>query len=99
MCGKQCTRPQLVVQMLYHRPCDCQAIIGTCSTTNLVQNNQAMLRGMMQDGRSLFHLHHKRTLARGDIVLRTNTRKDAIYQTNTSFTRWHKAAELGQEGN
>src|SRR6266852_202203 len=94
MGGKERPGCRHVVQMLDNCSRNRQPIVSTCTSTDFIQDNQAMSRGMIQDGGSFFHLDHKRTFAGGDIIFRADTRKNAIYQPNAGTTRGHKTADL-----
>src|SRR5437588_5874990 len=74
-----------------------EAIIGTGASTNFIQDNQTMPGSMVDDGGGLFHFHHEGAFPRGDIILGTYARKNAIDQAQASAAGRHKTADLGQE--
>src|SRR5207244_12406439 len=74
-----------------------EAIIGTGASTNLIQDNQTWPGSMVDDGSALFHFHHEGAFPRGDIILGTYARKNAIDQTQANAASRHKTADLRQE--
>src|SRR5579859_5802768 len=69
----------VVVQILDNGPRDGQSIVGARAASDLVENDEAARRGVMQNVRRLDHLHHEGALARGEVVLGANACEDAIH--------------------
>ena len=53
------------LDIFHHGPGDSHAVISTGTPSHLVQNNQALGRGVFQNLGYLVHLHHEGALARG----------------------------------
>ena len=98
MRGEKGTGLCLVVQVLDDGPRNSQPIVCTGTAPDLVEDDETVACGVVQDHGRLFHLDHKRAFARGDVVFSPNTCKDAIHQANTSLLRRHEAADLGEQG-
>ena len=66
---KQCLRTKelRVADVLYDRPGDGQAIEGTRTAADLIEDKKTVLCGVSQDIRHLRHLNHKRTLSGSQI--------------------------------
>ena len=71
-----------MVDPLKHGPRYTDAVVSARAPTNLIQNNKALLAGIVQDVRRLRHLDHKGTLPAVQFVARSNTCEDAICETN-----------------
>src|SRR5215467_7914805 len=99
VCCEECARSCCRVEVLDDGSRYRQAIVGTCSPTNLIQDDQAVSRRVMQDRRRLLHLDHEGAFARRDIILGPDPGKDAVHQSNMRAPCWYEAADLGQQGN
>ena len=84
----------MIVNVLDHGPRDRQPVVGAGAAPDLVQHDQAAVRGVMQDVGRLDHLDHEGGLARRDFVLRADARKDAIHQAERGRVRRHERADL-----
>lgn len=60
----------------------------------LVEDHQAVRRGIVQDGARLRELHHERALVREDVVARADPREDPIRGRQAAPFRRHEAANL-----
>src|SRR5579885_773250 len=98
MGGKERSRHRLIMQMFNDGARYRQSIVGAGAAPDLVEDDQTMPRGEMQDSRRLFHLDHEGALARSNIVFRSHTRKNAIYQTDARPASRDEAADLRQQG-
>ncbi len=88
----------VVVQVLGDGPGKAHPVVGRGSAPDLVQDNEAPLRGGVQDARRLGHLDHERGLSARQPVLRPNPREDAVYHPERRAFRRDVGAGLGQEG-
>ena len=99
--GKQRLGPQKsrVADVLHHCPGNGQAVEGAGASANLVQNEQAVGRGVAQNVSHLGHLHHERTLAGRQVVGRTYPGKDPVHNADLGFLGRDKAADLCHKHN
>src|SRR5262244_4332266 len=67
-----------LVELLRHGPRDGEPIEGGGAAPDLVEEDQAALRGVVEDARRLYHLHEEGALAARQIVLRAHTGEDAV---------------------
>ena len=96
---KQCLRTKelRVADVLYDRPGDGQAIEGTRTAADLIEDKKTVLCGVSQDIRHLCHLNHKRTLAGSQVIGGADSRKDPVADSNVSLVRRDKASDLCHE--
>ena len=78
MGGEDGFRPNPLVEVLRHRPCDGHPVVGRGSPTDLVQEDQARFRGAVDDGGRLVHLHHEGGLTPGQGVGGPDPREDPV---------------------
>ena len=71
---------RVVVQVFDDGAGDGQAVVGAGAAPDLVQDDQAARRGVVQDVRRLDHLDHEGALAGGEVVLRADAGEDAVHQ-------------------
>ncbi len=76
--GEQGAAPVDVVQMFERRPGDRQAIEGRRAATDLVEDDEAPRRRLVQDGRGLDHLDHEGRAAARQIVGGADAAEQAI---------------------
>src|SRR5712691_9650710 len=77
-----CATAFVIVQVFDNGTSDGKPIIGAGATPNLVKDDQAARRGVVQDVSRLDHLDHKGALPRCQVVLCADARKNAVYQSN-----------------
>ena len=94
MGGEECAGCRNIVQVFDNCPRNSQAIVGARAPADFIQDNEAMPRGMVQDGSGFLHLHHERAFAGRNVIFSANARKNAIYHPNARTPGRHKAADL-----
>ncbi len=96
MRGKKGERFQLwmAVQILDDRPCNRKPIIGAGTAPDLVQNQQAARRGIIQYVSGLEHFHHEGRLPLVNGILSANARENTVNQPNFSLVSRYKTADL-----
>ena len=87
----------MVVQVLGDGPGQRDAVVGAGAAADLVEDDQAARRGVVEDVGRLGHLHHERALPPAQFVAGADAREDAIGQADASPAGRHEAAHLGQE--
>ena len=99
MSGKEGASLRLLVlmQIFHDSPGDGNAIVGGCSTTQLIEKYQRAGRHIVQNVGSLRHLHHKGRFTQRDVVAGSHTGEDLIYQTYPCTLGRNKAAHLSQQ--
>ena len=96
--GEQRARAALLPgDVLHRRPGDGQAVEGGGAAAHLVQNQQALGRGELQDGRHLAHLNHEGGLAAVEVVRRADAGEDAVGQRHIRALRGHEGADVGHQ--
>ena len=73
------------------------AVVGAGAAADLVEDDQAARRRVVQDVRRLHHLDHERALARGQVVLRADAGEDAVDQADARRLRRDEGADLRQQ--
>ena len=92
--GKQGTRSRHVMQVFNDGPCNRYTIMSARASTNFIKDNQAVFCRMKEYRCRFFHLDHEGTFTRCDVILGTNTGKNAIDQPDTRAACRHKTADL-----
>ncbi|OQB00693.1 MAG: hypothetical protein BWY25_01690 [Chloroflexi bacterium ADurb.Bin222] len=94
--GEQGARPALrvIVKIFYHSPRNCHPVIGARAAPDLVQNQQALRCGVIENRGRFHHLHHECGLSRRQLVGGTDAREDAIRYADLRRVRRHKTADL-----
>src|SRR5579859_1963345 len=94
MSCKERTRACDIVQVFDDGARDGESIIGAGSPADFIQDNQAMLCRVMEDGGRFFHFHHKGAFPRSDIIFGAHTRKNAIDKTEARAASRHETTDL-----
>ena len=84
----------LVRDVFHHCTGDGHAVKGRGAAADLIEHNQALRRGMVQNIRHLTHLHHKGRLTGSEIVRCADAGKDAVGHADACTFCRHKAAHL-----
>ena len=84
-------------QVLGHRPGDAQPVEGGGAAAHLVEHDQALRGGVVQDVRRLLHLDHEGRLPARDVVGRADAREDAVDQAELGLPGRHERAALRQQ--
>ena len=90
---------RLLVQMFCDGPCDADAVVRACATSDFIEQHQRPRRQPVEDGRRFIHLHHEGRLAAADVVGGTHTGEDAVQQPELGLFGRHKRPGLTQERN
>jgi len=80
MRGKQCARPDAIVQVLDDAPRQAQAVKRARAPANLIENNKTARRGVVQDVGRLAHLDHEGGLPARKVVARADAGEDSVHQ-------------------
>ena len=96
MGGKERLGPQLfaVGNIFDHRPCNAHAIVSGGSPPDLIENEQALFGGFLQDIRHLAHFHHEGRLTCGEIIRRTYSCENLVDHRYFCIVCRHKTAYL-----
>ncbi len=94
--GEDRLRPCTVVrrQVFGYGPRQAQAIERGGAATDFVEDDEAAVRGRVQNGGRLLHLDHERRLAACDVVGRADARKDAVHDRELRALRRHERPGL-----
>ena len=85
--------------VFHHGAGNAHAVKGGGSAADLVQNHQTFRGGVLQDLRNLGHLHHKRGLARRQIIGGANPGENGVHHAHFAGFCRHKAADLRHQRN
>ncbi len=99
MGGEQGLGPylSLVADELQHRLGNGHAVKGGGAAADLIEDDEALLRRVFQDGGHLVHFHHEGGLAGGEVVGGAHPGKDAVADGDPGAGGRHEAAGLGHE--
>ncbi len=86
-----------LVQFLADGPGDGESIEGRGAAADLVQQDEAPRRGVVQDAGGLDHLDEEGALAARQVVLRADAGQDAVDETDPGAPRRHERAHLGED--
>ena len=84
--------------MFHDCPGDGNAVVGGCTSSQLVEKHERARRDVVHDAGGFVHFDHERTFAGGDVVRGTDTRENLIDQTDAGRGCGHKGAHLRHEG-
>ena len=79
---------------LHDSTCNTHTVKSTCTTSNLIQNNQTVFSCVSENLCNFIHFYHECTLTSRQIVTGTDTGKNLIYRANSCLTCGNKAAHL-----
>ena len=86
-----------LVQGLGRGPGDGQTVIGGGAAPDLVQNDEAVRRGLGQDGGGLDHLHHEGGAAARQVVAGADATEQTVHHAQPHGPSGHEGAGLGQD--
>src|SRR5512142_2744034 len=87
----------MVMNVFDHSPSDREPVVGGCTATDLIQDEERARGGVMQNVCGFDHLHHEGGLPRVDLILGANAGEDAIYQPNLRRIGRDEGADLRHE--
>src|ERR1041385_1733985 len=96
MSCKKCFRfvLRMIVQVFCNSPRNGNAVIGTSAAANLVQQNQATVRQVMQDACRFIHLHHKSRFAERNIIRAAYGRENFSSGDSTFMVEMNETASI-----
>ena len=97
MRGEQRARTVLLVQMFDRRPGDGEAVEGRGAAADLVENDEAPLRRLIEDRRRLHHLDHEGRAPARQIVGGADAAEQAIDDADMRALRRHERAHLRED--
>ena len=97
MGGEQGPAADVVVQVLGDRPGERDAVERARAPADLVEDDQAARRGVVEDVGRLGHLDHERALAPAQLVGRADAGEEAVDDADPGPLGRDEAADLGQD--
>ena len=91
-------QPTRVVQVLGDGPGDGEAVIGGRAAADLVEDDQRVVGGVVEDVGGLAHLDHEGGLAAREVVAGADAGEDAIDEADARLAGGDAAADLRHEG-
>ena len=92
-------RAGVVVEILHHTPRNGDAVVGTRTPANLVQQHKAAVGDIVENGGTFEHLDHKGTLALRDVVAGTHAGENLIDNADVGTLGGDKRANLSHQHN
>ena len=86
-----------VVEELRDRPGDAQPVEGARAPADLVEEDEASRRRVVEDVGGLVHLDEKGAFASGQVVGGADAREDAVHDADPRGPRWDEGTDLGHE--
>lgn len=86
-----------VIQVMQASKAYRDTVLWRGTPANLIHDHEGPVRGLVQDGRSLKHLHHKCRLILEEIIRRANSREDLVNKAYLSMIGRHERANLGED--
>ena len=74
-----------------------QAVVGAGAAPDLVHEDEALVRGIVEDVGRFGHLHHERRAAAGQVVAGADAREDAVDRSEHGALGRHEAAHVRQQ--
>ena len=97
MGGEQRLGLQLPGAVLQHRPGNGHSVECRRTPADLIQNEQAVLRGAAKQLRHLGHLHHEGRLSRRQVVAGADAGENAVHHADVRPLGGDKAPHLGHQ--
>ena len=95
--GKEGLGPNLVMDMLDNGLGQSHPVIGGCSSTQLVKEDEGILAGQTDCLIGLHHLYHKGRLATNQVIRCPDAGKDGIENWQFSPVSWNVGTHLGHD--
>src|SRR6267142_1273961 len=97
MRGEERPGARVLLKMLDDGPSDGEAIKGGGAAANLVEEDEARRRGVIENGGDFAHFDEKGRTAAREIVASPDAREDAIRDGQLGLPRGNKGTHLGHE--
>ena len=99
--GKQCTGLcfGMFMQILHDGPGNTDTIVSGSTSSQLIEEHQRLRRNVVQDVRSLGHLHHKRRFSQRNVIRGPYPCEYLVNQTDSRAFCRYEATNLGQQHN
>jgi hypothetical protein len=86
-----------IVQVFQYSPGDGEPVLGGGAPSDFVEDHEAALGGLAENGGRFHHLDHEGALPTRQIVVRTDTTEDAIDESDAGACRGDEGTDLRQE--
>ncbi len=97
VCRKECLCTDMRDDILDDGSGESDTVIGRCATTKLIEDDEALRCRIVDDVCYFDHLGHKCRLPLRDHIATTDSREDAIDETDLSTSGWHSQTTLCHE--
>ncbi len=97
MRSEKCSALNVICDVLGNRPGKCKAVVGAGAAADFIENNEGLLRSVIENVCGLGHFNHKGRLASNKLIGSTNTCKDSIDKAYCGLGGWDKRAGLSHE--
>ena len=94
--GEQGQSPQAMDE-LSHSPCNADAVVCAGSAAYLVQHDEALRSGVVENVGRLVHLQHERGLTPAEVIGGPDAGEDAIHQAKLGPVGRHEGTHLGHQ--
>src|SRR6266481_9367385 len=95
--GEEGARASVLLEMFDYGPSDGEAVEGGGAAADLVEEDEACGRGVMEDGGDLAHFDEECGAATGEIIAGTDAREDAVGDGEFRTVSGDERAHLGHE--
>src|SRR5260370_1037486 len=98
MAGEESAAADLIVQIFGDGPGQRDAVVGAGAAADLVEDDQALRTGIIEDVGRLGHLDHEGAVAPAQLIVVADTGENPVHDAYAARFCRHKAAHLGQQG-
>ena len=101
MRGKQCLRTGIgmFVDIFDNRPGNRNTVVCACPASQFVKQDKTAGRHVVEDIRSLVHLHHESGFSDRNVIRSSHTCKYLIHNPDTSAFGWDETTDLRHQRN
>ena len=101
VCGEKCARTclRLFVKILHNGPRNADTIVGTCASSQLIEQHKTLWRHVVKDVRSLSHLDHERGFAQRNVVAGSYAREYFVHKSDVCPLSRNETTHLGKQNN
>ena len=87
----------MFVDILHNGPRNGNAVVRTRATSEFIKKHQTAIGHIVENIRSLAHLHHESGIAGRNIIRSSDARKDLVHDADTSTFSRNKTSDLSHQ--
>ena len=96
--GEEGAAADFVVEVFGDAPGDGEAVECGCAASDFIEDDEAAVRGVIEDVRRFVHFHHEGRLTSREVVVGADAGEDAVGEAESHGFGGDETAGLGKEG-